>query len=439
MLLLQNRQFRNAVAGAVGGFLSWLLIIEPFFAPRLQEALTAGTLLTLDAMWGGVAGLSIGFSLGAAEGLVGRSWYQARRGGLIGAGLGLLGGALGLVVAEVVYQPLAWLCFVGRVVGWGVFGAILGASEGLTRRSWLGVRNGMLGGLIGGAVGGFMFDLVAVVIVTLTGLEGLSRGVAITILGAMIGFWLAALERALSPARLKVISGQLEGKEFLLDKPRLTIGANERCDIAIFGDPQIAAQHAIVRWKDEVFVLEAAPDAVTTINGRPVTQQVLQSEDQLVLGKTRCVFRLKTAKAGVMPAAQPLAPYAQTPFSGGTATGMGIDSSGWRSDFPVPAAAAAPVAAATAVTQLVELRSGRRFALTGMTLSIGRDPGNDIMLDDATISGRHALIEFSSGRCIVYDQGSRNGVYVNGRRISSSNLVKPGWKIQLGDVVLQAQ
>jgi pSer/pThr/pTyr-binding forkhead associated (FHA) protein len=437
LLLLQNRQFRNALAGAIGGFLSWLLIVEPFFAPRIAGPINFGALLALDAVWGGVVGLGIGLSLGVAEGLVSRSWYQARRGGLIGGGLGLLGGALGLVVGELVYQPLAWLCFVGRAVGWGVFGAILGASEGLTRRSWLGVRNGMLGGLIGGAVGGFMFDLVGIVIVTLTGLEGLSRGVAITILGALIGFWLAALERALSPARLKVISGQLEGKEFLLDKPRLTIGSDERCDIAIFGDAQIAAQHAVVRWKDEVFALEAAPGAATTINGQAVTQQVLQSEDQLVLGKTRCVFRLKTAKAGVMPAAQPSAPYAvMTPSTAGTA---GIDSSGWRSDFPAPAAPVAPVTGATTVTQLVELRSGRRFALTGATLSIGRDPGNDIMLDDATISGRHALIECSSGRCIVYDQGSRNGVYVNGRRIGSSNLVKPGWQIQLGDVVLQAE
>ena len=112
------------------------------------------------------------------------------------------------------------------------------------------------------------------------------------------------------------------------------------------------------------------------------------------------------------------------------------DAGGWRGDFPLPT----PIpGGGVFVTQLVDLRSGRRYPVKGAALSVGRDTGNDIMLDDATVSGRHAVFDCSGGRCVVHDEGSRNGVYVNGRRVAGSNLVKPGWQVQLGDVVLRAE
>lgn len=415
MMLLQNRHLRNALTGGLGGFLGWLLLIEPFVAPQLDGTQVFSMVLVIDAFFGAIVGVFIGAALGGAEGVADRAWGAARRGALIGGLTGLVGGVIGVVIGELVYQPLAWLCFVGRALAWGVFGVILGVSMGLIRRSWNGVRHGALGGLIGGAVGGFLFDLVAVVVVALTGFDGLSRGVALTVLGACIGFWIAAVERALAPALLKVISGRQEGKEFLLDKPQLTLGSAERADIALYGDPAIRAQHALVRWQQEVFVIEAQPDAGVAINGQPVVRQVLQHEDQVVIGRTRCIFRQKVrqpvTRAAVIAPRTPAAPTVAPP----------------------------PALANNGVLHLVEARTGRRYALTAATTRIGRNPGNEVVLDDVTVSGQHAVIQREAGRYVVHDLGGRNGVYVNGRRISGMNLIRSGWQLQLGDCVFRIE
>jgi pSer/pThr/pTyr-binding forkhead associated (FHA) protein len=411
MNLLQNRHLRSALAGGLGGFLGWLLLIEPFVAPQLDGSQAFSTLLVVDAFFGAIVGVFIGAALGGAEGVADRAWGAARRGALIGGFTGLAGGMIGVVIGELVYQPLAWLCFVGRALAWGVFGVILGASMGLIRRSWQGVRHGALGGLIGGAAGGFLFDLVAVVVVTLTGFDGLSRGVALTVLGACIGFWIAAVERALAPALLKVISGRQEGKEFLLDKPLLTLGSAERADIALYGDPAIRAQHAILRWQQEVFVIEAQPGAEVTVNGQPVSRQALQHEDQLLFGRTRCIFRQKARQPGTRPTVA----------------------------APVLSGASLPAPVGNGVLHLVEVRTGRRYALNAAATRIGRDPGNTIVIDDVTVSGQHAAIQREAGRYVVHDLGGRNGVYVNGRRISGMNLIRSGWQLQLGDCVFRIE
>jgi pSer/pThr/pTyr-binding forkhead associated (FHA) protein len=413
-VLIQNRHIRNALAGGLGGLLGWLLLIEPFVAPLLDGTQSFGTLLAVDALFGAIVGVFIGAALGGAEGVADRAWHVARRGALIGGAAGLVGGVLGLIIGELVYQPLAWLCFVGRAIAWGVFGVILGASTGVIRRSWNGLRHGALGGLIGGTLGGFLFDLVGAVIVTLTGFEGLSRGVALTVLGASIGFWIAAVERSLAPALLKVISGRMEGKEFLLDKPLLTVGSAERADVAIFGDAEILAKHALLRWEQEVFVLDVQPGAAVTINGQPVQHQTLQHDDQLMIGRTRCIFRQKVRQSAARAALS------------GVPTAVDAGTS------PRPRVAVTGL-------KLVEVRTGRQYVIASATTRIGREADNEIVIDDVTISGHHALIQRDNERFVVYDQGSRNGVYVNGRRVSGANLLRSGWQVQLGDCVFRIE
>lgn len=65
-------------------------------------------------------------------------------------------------------------------------------------------------------------------------------------------------------------------------------------------------------------------------------------------------------------------------------------------------------------------------------LSIGRKHGNDIQLNDLTVSGRHAMVTASlPGQVIVEDLGSTNGTLVNGNHIKKSSL-KHGDIIQTG-------
>lgn len=62
------------------------------------------------------------------------------------------------------------------------------------------------------------------------------------------------------------------------------------------------------------------------------------------------------------------------------------------------------------------------FSLGKGELTIGRNPGNDILIDNAGVSRRHAVIRWSGDRAVVEDLGSANGTFVNGERITSHEL-----------------
>ena len=55
-------------------------------------------------------------------------------------------------------------------------------------------------------------------------------------------------------------------------------------------------------------------------------------------------------------------------------------------------------------------------------LSIGRDPTNDLVLPDAMVSRRHAVVEYRSSQYFLRDCGSSNGVLINGDRVSERTL-----------------
>jgi pSer/pThr/pTyr-binding forkhead associated (FHA) protein len=64
-------------------------------------------------------------------------------------------------------------------------------------------------------------------------------------------------------------------------------------------------------------------------------------------------------------------------------------------------------------------------------MSIGREPGRDIVLADQTVSRRHAVIQRIGDSLLIVDEGSSNGTFVNGVRVTSQQL-KPGDEVRLG-------
>lgn len=74
--------------------------------------------------------------------------------------------------------------------------------------------------------------------------------------------------------------------------------------------------------------------------------------------------------------------------------------------------------------------------LQGHTIVVGRDPLCDLVLNDAKCSRRHAIVEMGPSGLVVRDNGSANGVFVNGRKIERSPLL-PGDIIRVGETVLK--
>ena len=74
----------------------------------------------------------------------------------------------------------------------------------------------------------------------------------------------------------------------------------------------------------------------------------------------------------------------------------------------------------------------REYPITKESLSIGRKHGNDIQLNDLTVSGRHAMFTIMGENTFVDDLGSTNGTLLNGGRVAKSP-VKHGDIIQVGN------
>lgn len=74
---------------------------------------------------------------------------------------------------------------------------------------------------------------------------------------------------------------------------------------------------------------------------------------------------------------------------------------------------------------------GQRFDLINDEITLGRDPGSDIFLDDITVSRKHARILLSGEGPVVEDVGSLNGTYVNSE-IVERRLLGVGDELQIG-------
>jgi NADPH-dependent 2,4-dienoyl-CoA reductase/sulfur reductase-like enzyme/pSer/pThr/pTyr-binding forkhead associated (FHA) protein len=79
--------------------------------------------------------------------------------------------------------------------------------------------------------------------------------------------------------------------------------------------------------------------------------------------------------------------------------------------------------------QLSELRLSQT-----RVVGIGRQPGIMLLVDEGTVSRRHAEISYANGQYILLDMGSSNGTFVNGRRLEAQSpyILQPDDTIRFG-------
>ncbi len=77
---------------------------------------------------------------------------------------------------------------------------------------------------------------------------------------------------------------------------------------------------------------------------------------------------------------------------------------------------------------------GQHFSIDKPIYRIGANANNDLVIpNDDYVSGSHAHVNYDQGSLLLYDDGSRNGTFLNGNRLDKFFMVlKPGDKIQLG-------
>lgn len=67
---------------------------------------------------------------------------------------------------------------------------------------------------------------------------------------------------------------------------------------------------------------------------------------------------------------------------------------------------------------------------------VGRDPDSDILIDNVGVSRHHATIIRDGTTFVVRDEGSANGLHVNGQRVTAHSL-RDGDTVQIGKFSLQ--
>ena len=72
----------------------------------------------------------------------------------------------------------------------------------------------------------------------------------------------------------------------------------------------------------------------------------------------------------------------------------------------------------------------------GRLTRIGRRTTADIVLDDSTVSRRHALVLDRGGGAVIADDRSLNGVFVNGERVREAPL-HHGDEVRIGDRLMR--
>lgn len=283
-----NRRMRTyfyAVFGAIGGLIGW----------QMSDFLGLSFITNLylsEAVVGALIGFVIGLCIGITEGLLTQNFVQAIRAGLFSALLGLVAGAIGLPLSEYLFQAVG-AGTLGRALGWGVFGLLLGLAEGVVGKSqaW----KGMLGGLIGGALGGALLESAANTLSNpLTG-----KAAGLVLLGASVSAFISLIVVLLSRAWLEVVSGKLKGTEFILDKfmkaggPAIAIGSSALKSEIVLPDPDIAPQHAMLTGDGLQFSLKDMSLAGTYINGKKIERTQLSNGQKIRMGNTEMIYHEK--------------------------------------------------------------------------------------------------------------------------------------------------
>jgi len=83
-------------------------------------------------------------------------------------------------------------------------------------------------------------------------------------------------------------------------------------------------------------------------------------------------------------------------------------------------------------------RVGERMPLRAVS-SVGRDAGNDVVLNDEAASAKHAIVSFADGEWWLEDAGSTNGTRLNGSRIWDKERFHSGDEVAVGRIALRLE
>jgi pSer/pThr/pTyr-binding forkhead associated (FHA) protein len=228
--------------------------------------------------------------------------------------------------------------------------------------------------------------------------------------------------------RLIHLDGPYLHREVPLTRQAVSLGRERDNDILL--DADLASRyHAELRWeRGRGYLKDHGSMNGTSVNGQNVWGVVpLHDGDVLEIGGRRFRYQemhpeANTAGAfqadAAAPSAANLAETAPLPTATPPAPPQS-KASGWLLVQGGPSAA-------------------ERYELSQAAFTIGRDPACDLVIQDSSISRRHAqIIRQEDGFFYAQDLGSQNGTAVNGQRLTAPHRLSEGATLTLGTIPLR--
>jgi hypothetical protein len=244
----------------------------------------------------GICGMAISICLSIAEPLTSRNFPAAVVNGSVGAALGLLGGLIASLVIVWVNRtigdanPGRLRETILQAASWGALGCFTAIAPGIIARNWKRFGIGIGGGLLGGITGGLLMELATHTVAT----EDLGKLTAICCIGLVTGAATGIMELAARTGWLKVTSGFIAGKQFILYRNPTFIGSAPDCQIYLFRDPAVGRRHAALHLMNGRVELENLPlGGDTVVNGAAVERRSLQDGDEIEIGTTTFLFQMR--------------------------------------------------------------------------------------------------------------------------------------------------
>jgi hypothetical protein len=79
---------------------------------------------------------------------------------------------------------------------------------------------------------------------------------------------------------------------------------------------------------------------------------------------------------------------------------------------------------------------GKLYRLDASEIIVGRDATNTVAINDAEVSRKHARLSLHGSAYVIQDLGSTNGTFVNGQRITGSQVLNIGDTVSFGENIV---
>ncbi len=184
---------------------------------------------------------------------------------------------------------------------------------------------------------------------------------------------------------------------FAFEGERVVLGRGDKCDVVI-PDPEVSRQQVALTFDGQRYAVEDLSGKGTLVSGSATTAAPLPDGADIALGQWRALFRehgtgdsnLTTEVPGLKTEVQPKEAGAER----------------WQA-------------------AQVRIRHNQKEAvhrLHGEQFTVGKDPGQDLVLPDKFVSGRHLRISRKEGVFHVNDLGSGNGTYLGNIRLFEADV-----------------